>query len=381
MIAITPSDLELLRVEILNELVRSPGPCVTIYLPSHRPGDATSPAAGWIKSSAQAALRKLTEVGLSKAAAENLLEPLQRPGHESGSHWSRAIFCSPAMHQQFLSTQPLKPFLKVAGCFGIKALLGEPALPRAFYILAPSKSGVALLRCTGLRAEPAQLPSGVPSTLDESLAFEPPDHTLENRSPSGASTGSMRHVRFGTGSDREREHVHLADFYKIVDRAIQEMTRGSEIPLVLAGVDEDTALYRNAAGYKALAAGTISGSFDVEREPAELLGRAYAILFENVLNRNKESFTAARERTAPARFTSDLEAILSAAFDGRVAELYLGPGAEKTGLIERGAYQSWGEEDLWNLAAVQVIAHRGKALALPAGSISGRSPGAAILRF
>jgi hypothetical protein len=76
-----------------------------------------------------------------------------------------------------------------------------------------------------------------------------------------------------------------------------------------------------------------------------------------------------------------VDAIVKAAFEGRVSELYLNESAEKIDLIERGAYRSWGKEDLLNLAAVQSIVHHGKAVALPAEMMPGRAMAAAIMRF
>lgn len=234
MIAPVHSAPDLLQAETIEPMLRAPGPCVTMLLPPFRPGEGAGSAARLVKSNLQAAMRQLAELGLSKTAVTNLLEPLEHPSFFSGSHWSRAIFCSPGVLREFYSTQPLKPALIVAGCFSIKAVLSELECPRAFYVLALAKDRVALLRCTELTAEIAKLPAGVPETLSDSLALEPPDHTIENRSASGPSGGAMKSVRFGTGSGKERERTHLVDFYKLVDRGLQQLL-GSETPLILAG--------------------------------------------------------------------------------------------------------------------------------------------------
>jgi hypothetical protein len=76
-----------------------------------------------------------------------------------------------------------------------------------------------------------------------------PDHDLENRSAAGSSPGAMRRIRFGTGSGRETQHSYLAEFYKKVDHGIHELLNTHGSPLLLAGVDEDTALYRAGNTY------------------------------------------------------------------------------------------------------------------------------------
>lgn len=58
--------------------------------------------------------------------------------------------------------------------------------------------------------------------------------------------------------------------------------------------------------------------------------------------------------------------LLHAAFEGRIARLYLNRSSTRPGVFERGNYHSWGEEDLLNLAAAQTLVHRGEALDVPA---------------
>ena len=78
-----------------------------------------------------------------------------------------------------------------------------------------------------------ELPKGTPKTLDEALGFNQPDHELMNRSSSGPSTGAMRGVQFGTGSERETQHAHLHDFYRAVDRGVSRTSAFVPIPIDL----------------------------------------------------------------------------------------------------------------------------------------------------
>ena len=173
--------------------------------------------------------------------------------------------------------------------------------PRAFYILALSKEGVSLHRCAGFHADVVKLPPGIPDTLAEALALEPPDHDLENRSSAGSSVAAMRGVRFGTGSGREQQHAHLGDYYKLVDRGLQEFLREPETPLILAGVDEDTNIYRAGSNYPDLVSKSIWAA-RISPEQTELLQDAYSILRTDHLERERTAVITARERTTPSRF-------------------------------------------------------------------------------
>lgn len=376
---------ELIRLGNIREMLRVPGPCVTQLLPPYHPGEQAGSPAAVLKGNLQEAARQLAARGSAKSANANLLRPLEELAHDAsfaeGSRWSQAIFRAPGTLEHFYLAQPVPGSLTIAGCFDIRSLAAEFARPRLFYVLALSKAGVALLRCAGLHAEAVKLPTGVPETLTEALELEPPDHDLMNRSAIGPSTGTMHGVRFGTGSGREQQHAHLADYYRLVDRGLQELFREPEIPLLLAGVEEDTTLYRSISRNLNLVKGNIAGSLPVTGDLTPALQKAYAILREVAVERQAAALADARERVAPARFSIHPEEILHAAFDGRVAHLFLNQDAKRVDVFERGNYRSWGQEELLNLAAVETIIHHGKYCELPAAAMPDGAAAAALMRY
>lgn len=381
----TSSTPELLRLATLRELLRSPGPCITIVLPPFRPGELAVSGAAFLKTHLREIAYQLAERSFSKAATHSLLEPLASlagdPNFATGSHWRRVIFRSPTVFRQFHLTHPAEPSLTVAGCFSIRKLAPELARPQVFYILILSKTKVALLRCAGLHSEVVKLPAGVPETLTEALELEPPDHDLENRSAAGSSTGNMQGVRFGTGSGRERQHVHLADFYKLVDRGLLDVLREPDIPLILAGLDKDTNLFRAVSNYRNLVKRSVGSPADGSWKTEEILEQGYSILRSHDVEHQARALQIARERSTPGRIATDPITVLHAAFDGRVDQLYVNHSAQNIDVFERGTYQSWGQEDLLNLAAVQTIIHHGKACILPSDRMPDQSPVIGIMRF
>ena len=376
---------ELIRTGGMREMLRSEGPCVTILLPPYRPGEQAGSQAALLRSMIPEASKQLTDRGYAKSSAAALLAPLERllddPALVSGSRWSRTVFCSPSVFELVQLTQPFDGSLTVSGSFAIRKMAAELSRPPAFYILALSRTEVELLRCAGLHAEKVKLPAGVPSTLDEAMAFDAPDHDLVNRSAAGTSTGDMRGVRFGTGSARERVRTHLGDFYRAVDRGVQEVVRPSGIPLVLVGVEEDAAVYRSVSTSRNLLTQGITGSPALDRELDETLHRAYDVLRADEIEKQASAMLEARERTVPSRFSTELAPVLRAAFEGRVHQLYLDADASRQEVYQRGMYRSWGPEDLLNLAAVQTMVHHGKVCELPARMMPDGSEAAAVMRF
>jgi hypothetical protein len=386
MVSANSPEPELLRLESLRDMLASTGPCITILLSPFRPGEPAGSPAAVLKSHIQEAARQLAERALPQSVSADLLQPLEAlsedPALGAGTQWPRAIFRSPSVFELFHLTQPVQPSLSVGSSFGIRKLAPELARPRVFYILALSKEGVSLVRCAGVHAELTKLPPRIPATLAEAMSFEPPDHDLENRSASGSSTGAMHGVRFGTGSGRETKHAHLADYYKLVDRGLQEFIREPDTPLILWGVEEDIDIFRAVSDYSDLAQGSIVGSPDVSfLQQADMLRQAYSILRTEELERQAAALAAAKERTTSSRFSTDPNSILRAAVEGRVGQLYVDESAERIDVFKGEAFRSWGREDLLNLAAVQTIIHHGKSCELPSTMMPDGSIAIALMRF
>jgi hypothetical protein len=380
--------LETLGPENIVELAGSPAPCISIFLPAHRPGGATQSMAAVLKMHCQEADRQLRARELSVEEVTELLEPLQRsiddPELAKGSHWGRAIFRSPELFVQMNGLESTLSGITVGGCFQLRPILAELHFPPKFYLLTLSEKHVDLLLCSDRKAQTVELPAGVPRSLEEALAFKPPDHDLENRSTAGSSTGSMRSVRFGTTSEREKSRVYLADFFKAVDRGIREIGQAGTVPLVLAGVEEETALYRYVSTYPSLAKEGIAGSPKTPFSTADLLSRAYAILRSDLTSRTSASLKDWRERVAPERFSTDLDAILRAATEGRVGWLFINEAGRTFGTFEgtrRNGRVNWGSEDLLNVAAVETLLQRGLVYSLPSEAMPDGIAIAAVLRY
>lgn len=195
-----------------------------------------------------------------------------------------------------------------------------------------------------------ELPVGIPATIEEALELEPPDYP---------------------GAGREIRQTHVADYYRLVDRGVQKLMHDPEIPLLLAGVDEDTVLYRSVSTCRSLAGESIHRNGKLRLHGTDLMAQALSILDSERVQREARSFVEDRERAVPSRFLTELDAILLAAFEGRVNHLYVNESGERIGIFERPGYRSWGTEDLLNLAMVQTLRHRGKAFVLPGDRLDG----------
>jgi len=381
-------ELTPLRLDSIHEVLKSEGPCITLFLPAYRPGEQAKSMAAILRTNLQEADRQLRARNIPESTIAELLAPLEHLTEEeeflAGAHCGCAIFRSPAVFRKFELMGPINPALSVGGSFWVRPILNEAHFPPEFYILRLTKKRISLLRCAHLRATEMILPKSIPATADQVLAFDQPDHDLKNRSVVHSSVGDMGGVSFGTGSERERQHAYLADFYKAVDRGLTDFLHFNRAPLVLAGVVEDISFYRNVSAYPYLLEEGIQGSPGGAIFEEELVNRAYEIVRTDGVNRAAAELKEARERVSPARFLTNIDKIVNAAIAGRVHRLYLDEVARRSGAwpeLKRGGRSNWGEEDLMNLAAVETILQRGLVYSLPPADMPDRSIAAAVLRY
>jgi hypothetical protein len=383
----TKTEVDALTHQVVEELVGTAGPCITVILPPYRPGEPGKPAGTILKTELQEAAKQLAARKIAQPAIEELLEPLRQFSHEerslAGSGFARVLFRAPGVFHQFELRNPPQPAAAciVGDCFFIRPFLKSLAIPEKVYVLDLTKKAASLFACGVTGVTPLELPKETPRTLEEALNFDAPDHDLMNRSSAGPSTGAMRGVQFGTGYGRESEHAHLHDYYRAIDRGVSEVLRNHPAPLILAGVEEDTAVYRAVNTYPLLVAAGIGGA---TMAASEVLRHAPEIALLDWERRTAVRLAEARERFAPSRFTLDLEAILRAAAEARVADLYLDENAQRVGNFEGkifGGHGNWHNEDLLNVAAVETLLARGAVYPLPSHAIVGGAVAAATLRY
>jgi len=372
----TKTRTEPLHKEIIPELISAAGPCVTLVVPPYRPGDSAQPAGGLHADLAEAA-RKLAGRRVGEAAVNRLLDPLREMARDQqGTGAAHVIFRSPEVlhHYELDSASWPGPFCMVGDCFYVRPVFSSLAVPATIYVLEITKQSATLLACTASTATPVNLPKGTPATLEEATGFDPPDHDLKNRSAAGPSVGAMRGAQFGTGSERERRHAHLHDFYRAVDKGVNEVLSASSASLILAGVDEDLAIYRAVNSYPHLAGRAIHGSPGGGLARAEIARRAREIALYEYQQRAAAALADSAERLAPGRFSTDLAVILRAAVQGRVDRLYLDENGRMLGGFDGKAFggrNNWHDEDLLNIAAVETMRHSGEVFSLPTHLMAG----------
>jgi hypothetical protein len=375
-----------LRPIDLKQLTSARPPCITICV------QFDSPDAGMIrlKNLVHEAEEKLAAVVAGKAERRALLQPLENAEAEMAADRKGpavVLFRSPEVFTSIWLQRPVKEGLTVADHFQIRTIIPQLTGERRFYILALAQKGVRLLLATDHSAEEVPLPAGTPHSYEEWLNPAKPDHVRDNMASGGPGEGSMKGVMFGTDTLREDKDEYLKHFYRAVENGVREVVRRDPAPVVLVGVDYELSLYHSIDQYERTLADGVHGAPD-GLKGGEMHARALEVAeqaFEEPVRKALESL----ETVAPERRSTTAKEIVRAAYDSRIAHLFLNETGEYRGWFREatgevkahGKAEGMLEEDLLNAAAVRTIAAGGNVFVLPGNRMPNGAPAAAVFRW
>jgi hypothetical protein len=243
-----------------------------------------------------------------------------------------------------------------------------------FYLLALSQKRTRLLHCTSQNSTPVDFPAGTPLSLSDAMQTRQPDHVLDNKSSAGPSVGSMRGVMFGTTTDRDAKDEYLTHYFQEIDRAVTRLLRGSGVPLIVAAVDRELALYRDVNTYPDLVEPGVAGAPD-GLKGGEMHSRALALLQSRLAPGIRKALDQFDKSVGTGHASARGREILDAASEGRVSHLFVQESA-----AYRGYFQ--GEErDLLNDAIIRVIQRGGMVTLLKSEDMPGRAQMCAVFRY
>ncbi len=378
--------MELLSMEELALLIESPGdPAVSIYMPTHRTGDIQQDPIR-LKNLLRDAEDQLVGYGIRAAEARRLLEPAR--GLLTDTHFWQyqgdglAVFVSPDTSRHYRLPHSFKEVIVVTERFHVKPLVPLFAEDGVFYVLAVSQNRARLLQCTRYHALEVT-PETVPSSLAEALRYDDPEKQQQFRTTGRAGT-TLFH---GQGASKDYDKDAILRYFHQVDRGIHGVLGGDRNPLVIAAVDYLHSIYREANSYRHLLKEGIEANPD-DLSEQQLQQQAWPIVqpyFERGRTAAVEEY---HEEVTKGLAGSDVTQTVLAAYDGRVATLFVATDAEQWGRFDREArrvdlYEERqpGLEDLLDFAVVHTLTKKGAVYSVPAGEVPGGGAIAAIFRY
>lgn len=366
-------------------------PAVSVYMPTHRAGTEVQQDPIRFKNLLREARDRLTKQGLRSTDAESMLEPGRRLLDDEvfWQHQSDGLvaFADPSAFRHYRLPYSFEELVVVAERFHVKPLLRLLSGDGRFYVLAISGKDVRLFQGTRHSVAEVDL-ENVPKGLEEALRFDDPEKQLQfHTTAQGAA--AIFHGQ-GVGTDAAQHKKDLLRYFQQVDRGLHDLLRDDNAPLILAGVDYLLPIYREANSYSYLLDGGITGNPD-DLDARALHDRAWDLVEPHFRQTQHEKAAQYRNLKGTGRVANEVEAILPAAYHGRIDTLFVKVGVHQWGRYDAGGGQvtrhaepAPGDEDLLDLAAVQTLLHGGEVYAveveeMPDGTANGEV--AALFRY
>jgi len=230
--------MEVLSKSDLRQLVNNTsGPCVSLYLPTHRAGLKTQQDSIRLKNLLRKAESGLQASGWRGFEISQLLQPARKlvEDHDFWQHQSDglAILTSPGIFRLYRLQLQVPELAVTSDRFHLKPLLAWIAASGHYYVLALSQNHVRVFQAT--REAIAELDSrDLPELLTRTLRERMPERRLQGHSVAAVLGGRRAILFHGHGDgDEDRKQV-LLTYFQRVDEGMRDLLAQNRAPVVLA---------------------------------------------------------------------------------------------------------------------------------------------------
>lgn len=329
---------------------------ITLTMPAYSTGEETKKNKITFKNLIQKAEKMLEESGLKPEDIQERLSEakalLEQPLFWAHQDQGFAAYLDGSNLQTFKLPYPVKEQVYLKDHFLITPLLPMLALEGTFGILALSRKSLRLLH--GTRHGMTDItPDGISRSEDQYLEVTP-EKQLQFHT--GAEGQNARF--FGHGSGAEDKKVIVEQYFREVEKGITEKMNALGDPLVLAGLEENLALYRSFQKYGRMLDESVTGNPD-EMMADDLKDAGFEKIkgyFLKDLTQSLEAFSESPD----GKVSNNMSDIIEATFHGRSDVIFLSTDESHFGKVdpESGAvhyaHEPGSEDiDLVNWLAIQ----------------------------
>jgi hypothetical protein len=311
-------------------------PAISIYMPVSRIGDPQDPLR--YKNFLAGVENRLLDAGLRAPEVRGLLEPEYNLVKDT-EYWKHlgaeglAVFLSgQAAAVRYPLPVSFDGLVTVGRRFHVRPLL--PLLSGGQYlVLALSRNRLRLFRGDRFQLEEIGLPEGTPKSMSETLQYDDPERHLQYHTKTGAARGQRNAMFHGHGMGFDDQTENLERYFQAVDRVLFPMLEDEDVPVILAGTEELHADYRRISRCRTLLAQGIAGN--VSELSAEILhGKAWNIAEEYFKEEERQASRTFLDNLGGGKVVDELQSVMTAAYDGRVENLFVAENAQLWGEFE-----------------------------------------------
>jgi hypothetical protein len=354
--------VDLLSAADVRQLVQTPGPCVSMFLPTARFGPETLSGPARLRELVAQASGLLSEHGVDQKQAEELLAPARElMGNEP--FWQTqsdglAVYSAPGHSAHYRVPIAFQEEAAVGEAYRIRPLLPMVTADGVFYILALSQKSVRVLQATRQTVGEMDL-VGMPRSLEEAI----PQEEMQ-RYGQAHSTGRTSASFHGQGNEADYDKAALERFFRAVDAPLTATLGNGTAPLVLACVGYYLPIYSQVSRYPHVWERAVEGNPEA-RSPAQLHDAAWPLVADHFAAREQRYLDRYREQAGTGRTVTGTDEVLAAARDGRVDTLIAEAVANGSHELDR--------------AIAETLRHDGKVVSLEEADLGGEP--AALLRY
>jgi hypothetical protein len=377
------------KEELKTFLIRYPGWCVSLFMPTHRRGRETEQDPIRFRNLLREVEERLLDKGLRSPDVRKILKPVERLVQEPGfwRHQSDglAVFCTAEEFRYYRLPLPFEELVVISDRFHRRPLLPFFASDGHFYILALSQNQVRLLAGTRYTVDEIDLES-MPTSMAEALQYERFEKQLQSHSGTSSGTGGRSTMFHGQDIGDEAKDRILRWFH-MIDDGLPNLLTGRQSPLVLAGVEYLFPLYKEANSYPYLLEEGIPGNPE-ELTPEELHAQAWPLVQPTFVQAREKAVAQYSQWVGTGQTTADVKEAVLAAHHGQVDILFVAVGVQvwgnfdpSTDTVHMHQDPEPGDEDLLDLAAIQSTLNGGTVYAVEPEQMPDHASLAAVLRY
>lgn len=365
------------------------GPCVSIFLPTPPAQIRQHPIR--LRNLLRQAEVELAAGGLSERDVERLLKPCHGLHRDLG-FWQNtgrglALYISHHLFRAARLPIPVEELVVIADRFHIKPVLPVLTDRSRFFLLALSRKNLRLFRGDRFHLDPVEL-KGVPTCADDIPVIRERERHLQFHTGAQPAAGRGRAAVFhGHGEGKDDAAEELADYFHFVEPRLRPHLGDEAIPLVVAGLDQAQAVYREINRYPYLLEERLSVNPD-PLDAAALHEKAWPLVEPLFTRKRQEAAEQYGILAGRGRASDDPEEVVPAAATGRVETLFVRRDERLWGHYEACSHRvvalegrEPGSEDLLDRAVVETLSHGGAVYVAEADEMPTGGPMAAIFRY
>ncbi len=383
--------------QLVTLLETTASPCISMYVPMEPHGAEIRKNPIRFKNAISNAEEQLETHGVRPREREALLAPLQGL-HDERPFWQHqerglAVFRTPDALDTYRTAFALPELVVVAKRFHLKPLLRLISADERFYLLTLSLNDVRFYEASRTELHRIHL-EDTPTSIAEALRYDVPEKSLqyhsktpppEQQPPQSGQRPAIFHGHGAAADDLEHKK-NIQRFFRQVDHGVERAIAGQEAPLIVAGVDYELSIYREANTYPHLVHESLIGNMENTRED-ELHDRAWQHVRPLFDRARQEWVERYHELTETDRLLTDLRPIVPAAKVGRIDALFVpqeqrwGQFDPETLAVELHDTRQPGDVDLLDTAAVWTVRNGGTVYVENPDETALETLPAAILRY